>query len=135
MKVDLEIVAGPDAGRVFRFDRRARFIIGRAPTATLQITGDSYFSRHHTLLEINPPNVLLHDLQSTNGTLVNNVKADGPVLLRHGDTLGGGSVRLRLAIAEYEIPLANPPASTRPLEHPSLARSHARRTPLPQARP
>jgi serine/threonine-protein kinase len=106
MKVHLRVVEGPDVGRTFTFEARDRFLIGRAPTAHFQIT-DPFFSRHHLMLEVNPPNVVLQDLQSTNGTFVNDVRSAAPVALRHGDTLGGGKTRLQLAIEE-PAPVAAP---------------------------
>jgi predicted Ser/Thr protein kinase len=101
MKVTLRVVAGPDAGRTFAFEARDRFMIGRAPTAHFQISSDPYFSRHHLMLEVNPPNVLAQDLKSTNGTWVNNQsKMEAPVTLKHGDTIGGGKTRIEIAIED-----------------------------------
>jgi serine/threonine-protein kinase len=104
MKVHLRVVEGPDAGRAFTFETRDRFLIGRAPTAHFQITQDNYFSRHHMMLEVNPPNVMLQDLQSTNGTVVNSAgKIKGAVNLADGDTIGGGKTRIKLTIEDDAI--------------------------------
>ena len=114
MKVHLRVVQGPDIGRTFTFETRDRFLIGRAPTAHFQITQDNYFSRHHMLLEVNPPNVLLQDLQSTNGTIINDKgKIQAPVNLTHGDRIGGGKTLIELAIEDdpassQPIPIAQP---------------------------
>ena len=120
MKVHLRVVEGPDVGRTFSFETRDRFLIGRAPTAHFQITQDNYFSRHHMMLEVNPPNVMLQDLQSTNGTLLNTSadKIKTPVNLKHGDTIGGGKTRIQLAIEEddavlaTELPSDTPPSAS-----------------------
>ncbi|MBL9015116.1 MAG: FHA domain-containing protein, partial [Myxococcales bacterium] len=113
MKVQLRVVDGPDVGRTFTFETRDRFLIGRAPTAHFQIT-DPFFSRHHLMLEVNPPNVLLQDLQSTNGSFVNDVRAAAPVALRHGDTVGGGKTRIQLAIEEPAPVAPQPPPRAAP---------------------
>ena len=103
MKVHLQVIEGPDRGRVFTFDVRDRFLIGRASTAHFQILQDPFFSRHHAMLEINPPNVMIQDLKSTNGTRVNNTPITAPTVLRHGDTISGGNSRIQLAIEEQAI--------------------------------
>jgi eukaryotic-like serine/threonine-protein kinase len=101
MKVHLKVVEGPDVGRTFTFETRDRFLIGRAPTAHFQITQDGYFSRHHMMLEVNPPNVMLQDLQSTNGTVHNTTRRiSGHVNLKHHDTIGGGKTRIQLSIED-----------------------------------
>lgn len=49
-------------------------LVGRAQDCDIQIPSDEGFleiSRHHCLLEINPPSVRIRDLGSTNGTFVN----------------------------------------------------------------
>jgi serine/threonine-protein kinase len=98
MKVHLHVTAGPDRGRTFSFDARDRFVIGRAPTANFQICEDIGFSRHHVMLEVNPPNVMIQDLKSTNGTYLNGQKLTGPTSMSHGDTIGGGSTCIQLEI-------------------------------------
>lgn len=100
MKVHLHVTAGPDLGRTFSFDARDRFVIGRAPTANFQIREDISFSRHHVMLEVNPPNVMIEDLKSTNGTYLNGQKLTGPTSMAHGDTIGGGSTRIQLEIED-----------------------------------
>lgn len=120
----LRVIEGPDLGRSFTFETRDRFIIGRAPTASFQITQDLFFSRHHLMLEVNPPNVLLQDLKSTNGTFVNDSKVDAPAALKHGDTIWGGNTRLQLMIEEAA------PAETAP-PTPAAASTAPNPTPLP----
>jgi hypothetical protein len=113
MKIHLRVVEGPDLGRAFSFETRDRFLLGRAPTAHFQIKEDLFFSRHHLMLEVDPPNVLIQDLQSTNGTFVNNGKLAAPGPLRHGDVIGGGKTRIQIiveedALAETVLPTAAP---------------------------
>jgi len=99
MRVCILVVQGPDEGRVFRFEERDRFVVGRSPEAQLQVVDDPYFSRHHLLVELNPPNVLLQDLGSRNGTFVN----DGQervrrTRLRHGDRIRAGTTVLEVLV-------------------------------------
>lgn len=113
MKVHLRVVDGPDLGRAFSFETRDRFLLGRAPTAHFQIKEDLFFSRHHLMLEVDPPNVLVQDLKSTNGTYVNSTKIAAPNPLRHGDVIGGGKTKIQIvveedALAETVMPTAPP---------------------------
>src|SRR3972149_12143583 len=76
--VKIEVVRGPLAGRVFSFDRHDTLIFGRSPDGHACLpTEDETVSRHHFLLEVNPPEARLQDLGSLNGTYVNNRKYGG----------------------------------------------------------
>lgn len=72
--------------------RRTR--IGRAPGCELQIDSSSV-SRHHALLLVSPREVVIEDLNSTNGVLVNGRKISRQ-LLNDGDVLTIGEVQFRL---------------------------------------
>src|SRR5438067_599210 len=69
MQVNLRVLAGPYKSRVFSFTQPDTFLIGRSNDAHLCLTDDKFFSRHHCLLEINPPHCFLRDLGSTGGTV------------------------------------------------------------------
>jgi serine/threonine-protein kinase len=99
----LEVIAGPHQGARFEFDRHDTFLVGRAPDVNLQLLDDAHFSRHHFLLEFNPPRCFLRDLGSRNGTLVNRQKVTH-CHLRDGDVISGGrtSIRVRLTGAGEE---------------------------------
>ncbi len=70
-KVYVEIIEGSCRGQRFEFEEQDTFMIGRAPDCHCVVVGDNTFSRHHLFLEINGSNVMLKDLGSLNGTLVN----------------------------------------------------------------
>ena len=93
MQVNLRVLAGPYTGRVFTFDQHDTFLIGRTNDAHLSLPDDRFFSRHHCLLEIDPPRCFLRDLGSTNGTFVNGVRV-GEAFLKHGDQIQGGETIL-----------------------------------------
>jgi eukaryotic-like serine/threonine-protein kinase len=76
-KVCLTIKEGRQAGEEFVFDERAVCIIGRAQDCYPQVPDDAEhkrISRHHCLLDINPPDIRVRDFGSLNGTYVNGEK-------------------------------------------------------------
>jgi len=98
MRVTLKVIEGPHKGRTFTFDQPDTFLIGRAESAHLCLPEDKYFSRHHCLLEISPPQVFLRDLGSTNGTYVNGVKVE-TAHLKNGDKIQGGKTVLEVEVS------------------------------------
>jgi serine/threonine-protein kinase len=95
MKITLKVIAGPHTGREFAFDRPDTFLIGRTPKAHFSLPDDRYFSRHHCLIEIVPPQCFLRDLGSTNGTFVNGKQVHSSYL-RNGDRIQGGATVLQV---------------------------------------
>lgn len=102
MQVSLKVIAGPHTGRVFTFDQHDTFLIGRSESAQFCLPHDRYFSRHHCLLEIAPPQCFLRDLGSTNGTLVNGQRIDS-IYLKSGDRIQGGETVIEVAVASDVI--------------------------------
>lgn len=118
-KVRLKVVAGPMTGREFVFEEHDTFLFGRAPECHISLPDDSYISRHHFMLEINPPEVCLHDLGSLNGTGVNGVvyggsnkkaekgdQAHAEVQLKDGDQIYAGKTVFALAVEAPRDPSA-----------------------------
>lgn len=104
MNVTLRVIAGPHTGRVFTFSEHETFLIGRSDAAHFCLPEDRFFSRHHCLLEIAPPQIFIRDLGSTNGTYVNGQRVDA-VHLRSGDRIQGGETVLSVEVS------TEPPAS------------------------
>jgi hypothetical protein len=98
MRVTLHVAAGPQTGRDFTFDQHDTFMIGRSEDAQFCLPHDRYFSRHHCLLEIAPPQAFLRDLGSTNGTFVNGIRVE-TAHLKHGDRIQGGETVLEVEVA------------------------------------
>jgi predicted component of type VI protein secretion system len=76
-KVILEMIAGKSAGERHVFDERTTCIVGRSQDCAVQVPNDKEhrpISRHHCLLDINPPDVRVRDFGSLNGTYVNGQK-------------------------------------------------------------
>lgn len=98
MRVTLHVVAGPQTGRVFTFDQHDTFMIGRSEDAQFCLPHDRFFSRHHCLLEIAPPQTFLRDLGSTNGTFVNGIRVE-TAHLKAGDRIQGGETVLEVEVS------------------------------------
>ena len=126
-RVTLKVTAGPLAGRVFSYDRHDTFLFGRSPDCHAELAAnDTTASRHHFLLEVNPPRARLRDLGSLNGTHVNGQKHGGrgrqespeeaarrrlpEVDLRDGDHIRVGATVFEVAIEGHR--------STAPAEPP-----------------
>jgi pSer/pThr/pTyr-binding forkhead associated (FHA) protein len=121
--ITLTIANGPFEGTEYAFDETCRCVIGRANDCVIQMPTDflhAEVSRHHCLLEIDPPTVRVRDLDSLNGTFVNGDKIgqrldrrcnpDGsaralpPRGLKDGDELGVGGLIFRVGVtADAEI--------------------------------
>jgi serine/threonine-protein kinase len=102
MEVELVVVEGPHQGRTFTFREHDSFIVGRGKEAHFRLPReDQYFSRHHFLIEVNPPKCRLLDLASTNGTRVNARKVRSADL-KEGDLIKGGITTIRVAIKEID---------------------------------
>jgi pSer/pThr/pTyr-binding forkhead associated (FHA) protein len=84
MTLMLEIVEGPGAGT--QFDVSRQLVIGRDDTADLVIE-DSQASRRHARIEPSPYGAIVEDLQSTNGTFVNDNELHGRVEMGPDDEL------------------------------------------------
>jgi len=68
--------------------------LGRSPTNTI-VLEDSFVSSQHTLLYWNNKQWWVQDLQSRNGTLLNQQPVLQPVALHPGDILQIGHVKLK----------------------------------------
>lgn len=115
--VTVAVLHGPLRGRTFAFHEHTTCVVGRADDCTLRLPEDEEYSgisRHHCLLDIDPPDVRVRDLGSCNGTYVNgdmigardtgrpSQDADRPPpperKLADGDEIVLGTVRLRVGI-------------------------------------
>jgi len=97
MQVNLKVTAGPYKGRIFSFTQHDTFLIGRSPDAHLCLPNDRYFSRNHCLLEMNPPHSYLRDLNSTNGTFLNDHRVKD-AFLKNGDRIQCGETILLVEV-------------------------------------
>jgi FHA domain len=86
-KLMLEIMCPGERSRVTAFTDGT--LIGRGPQCQI-VLHDATVSKHHAVLRIDGSRVLVEDLQSTNGTLVNGRVIDGPTAIEPGDRIGLG---------------------------------------------
>lgn len=119
--VRLALVNGRGENSEFVFDERSTCLIGRGEDCSPQLPNDEHHrsvSRHHCMLDINPPDVRIRDFGSRNGTYVNGIKigqrdpdqsaAQGRGLgFQERDLKDGDEVRLGRAVAlrvSVEVP-------------------------------
>ncbi len=103
----LHVVGGPDAGRTIALDR-GRLHIGRDPACDLALA-DVDVSRRHAVIDIGQRDIVLHDLDSMNGTQV-----DGRQVPPDGSALRPGAV---IRIGDSFLTVAGPgdaPATLQP---------------------
>ncbi|WP_329576416.1 serine/threonine-protein kinase [Kitasatospora sp. NBC_01250] len=75
--VTLTVIQGPLEPAEFVFDERTTCVIGRSRDCHPKLPGDTdhqTVSRHHCLLDINPPDACVRDFGSRNGTFLNDRK-------------------------------------------------------------
>jgi eukaryotic-like serine/threonine-protein kinase len=120
--VHLVVTDGPIRGQRFDFTGHDTFLFGRAPECHARLdASDASASRHHFLLEVNPPLARLRDLGSLNGTRVNGVRhggrrpgerpedaaarGGGEVDLRDGDEIRVGATVIQVQVVAPDSPL------------------------------
>lgn len=117
-KVTLQTVEGPISGKSFAFEEHDTLLFGRSPECQACLPDDPKVSRHHFILEVNPPDACVRDLGSMNGTYVNDVRHGGreegetpehgaqrqyqDVSLKDGDRIRAGDTVLVIRI---EVPV------------------------------
>jgi serine/threonine protein kinase len=133
--VSLVVTAGPIRGQRFEFTRHDTFLFGRAPDCHARLAAsDASASRHHFLLEVNPPLARLRDLGSLNGTHVNGVchggrsagespeaaaaRGGAEVDLKDGDEIRVGATVIRVETTAPTAPLQVPAPAPEPADAP-----------------
>ena len=111
MRVTLRVISGPQVGRVFTFDQHDTFMIGRSEDSHFCLPQDRFFSRHHCILEIAPPQCFLRDLGSLNGTYVNGFRVE-TAHLKNGDRVQGGETILEIEVTTESVYDAPPTPSS-----------------------
>lgn len=92
----LTVIEGPDAGRSFLL-RPGKQILGRQPACDFILT-DEQVSRRHCQLEESHDRVMVTDLGSRNGTIVNGKKVER-TFLNPGDRMQVGRTVLELQVS------------------------------------
>jgi serine/threonine-protein kinase len=76
-KLKLAVIGGEKSGEEFSFSEHDTFIFGRISDCHACLPNDAQVSRHHFIMEVNPPLARIRDLGSLNGTYVNDQKIGG----------------------------------------------------------
>jgi predicted component of type VI protein secretion system len=147
-ELNLEVIEGPDAGKQIVIDRP--IVIGRDADSDLVLQDGEVSGQHARITPSPDGTATIEDLESTNGTFINQNELMGPAHLEAGDQLlvgvsviqlstaadfrarGSGVIQLPpgLAMAERTPTYVNPevrrydnaPAATAPAGHPTLDR-------------
>ena len=97
LRIQLSVTSGPHQGRIFTLAGHDTFIVGRSKRAHFRLAAkDKYFSRFHFVVEVNPPQCRLLDMNSRNGTFVNGKRVTAADL-NDGDEIKAGHTTLRVA--------------------------------------
>lgn len=73
--------------------------MGRSPTNTIPID-DTFASSEHANIVLRNGQWWLEDRHSRNGTMLNGIPVNQPVIITDGDIIGIGRVRLRVEIEQ-----------------------------------
>ncbi len=93
MQAQLEVIAGADKGRVFPLSAGEPLIVGRGRQTVTRLN-DLHVSRLHCRIEFRGEDVVITDLNSVGGTLVND-QAVTEQILQPGDVIRIGETSLR----------------------------------------
>lgn len=117
MRVVLEILDGPGKGRHFSLEGPGEAIIGRSRFISCPILDDAALSREHFIVRLGEAGCNLLDMQSTNGTYVNQERI-ASATLADGDIIFAGQ-----SLFEVHIPTAPRPSGSGKDNTPAPARS------------
>ena len=114
MRVILDIVQGPLAGRQFVLDRPDSFVVGRSRSVHCPMPEDVALSRDHFTIEVNPPACELRDMASRNGTFVNRRRVDRARLASE-DVIAAGQSIFRVVLEMSEATSSGDAPSSSPV--------------------
>src|SRR3954453_9120620 len=109
MKVQLIVVQGKPEGKVIPLAGPI-FKIGRGETGHLRPNSEKV-SREHAEFTVTTDKVLLRDLGSRNGTLVNGKALTEPYALKDRDLVQIGPLTFAVAIEDVPVPAPKSPAA------------------------
>lgn len=92
----LDVDKGPKGLRGLHVDMLGPVVVGRSPNADVVIS-EPFVSARHACFTLQGPALMVEDMGSTNGTLVNGRVIEEPVTLRDGDDVQVGDVVMRVS--------------------------------------
>jgi len=96
-KVAIEVMNGPEDGRVVKCDERL-VTIGRADDNVVCLHYDQLISRHHAKIVRSDDSFVIHDLDSANGTFVGGKRIPKSMALEPNKLFRVGATRLMLTL-------------------------------------
>jgi serine/threonine-protein kinase len=113
MQIILTVTAGPQQGQTFCLNEPDSFLFGRSKYAHFQLgSEDRTFSRVHFLIDLGRTRCRLVDLNSRNGTHVNDQKVTA-IDLKDGDQIRVGRTILRVTLRTEQPACPTPSEGTR----------------------
>ncbi len=109
MTVSLEVVRGPSAGSKVELPAGDSVQVGRTTRAQVVFPGDQHMSGLHFALDRHAGGLAVRDLNSRNGTFVNDQRVDY-VLVTDGDRIKAGLTELMVHILSTPPQAPAPPA-------------------------
>jgi predicted component of type VI protein secretion system len=140
MNVKLLVVHGRPRGKSLLFPP-GEYVFGRGTECHIRPNSD-WVSRQHCMLRVLPDVLLIRDLGSRNGTLVNGVRVVGEQSLQQGDMLQVGPLVFEVQIDPIRLSGELPGACSQDetglytgatLEQPAVDPEELRRRSLPQS--
>ena len=92
----IDVEKGSKSLRGLYVDMLGPVVVGRAPSSDIVID-EPFVSAMHARFTLQGPALVLEDLDSTNGTLVNGHPISQPVTLRDGDEVQVGDAIMRVS--------------------------------------
>ena len=90
--VKLKILYGPETGTEVDI-QKGETTLGRAASCNIVLDSPA-IGRAHARIDRTAARLVLHDLQSSNGTFLNGTRIDGAALLKNGDVIGLARLRV-----------------------------------------
>ena len=102
MAIVLIVQSGKHRGRKIKFPEDGKLLIGRDPECHLRLASTDV-SRKHCLLTLGPAGVTVKDLESRNGTFIDDFLISPTGILKPGSVLRVGNM-------EFKLPGKRPPS-------------------------
>ncbi len=96
-RLSLAVISGNDSGNVYRIEK-PRVTVGRSGADFTINDGEA--SRQHAAIEVRDAVVLLEDLKSTNGTLVDGLRISEMIELQDKSEFQIGATTLMLIVTD-----------------------------------
>jgi serine/threonine protein kinase len=100
--VCVSVISGPLNGHKFFVKSDSPILIGRCEEATIKIDYDDYCSRKQAAIYWDKNICLIEDLNSTNGTFVNEKRIYGKKELHDKDIIGMGNTKLVISVSGHQ---------------------------------